>query len=113
MASHHLQEVEQICDRIYLLAEGQCRATGTLEELLDTGDRRLVVRGLDEAATPSRSQAAIAHAGGEVSSRSGHERQQTVRTVPISDRPLVYRRPMVADRHAHRPGRPAPGWAAR
>jgi ABC-2 type transport system ATP-binding protein len=48
MASHHLQEVEEICDEVVVLHEGRLRARGTLAELLGTGEHRLVVAGLDQ-----------------------------------------------------------------
>ena len=34
LASHHLQEVEQICDRIYLLRAGRIVAGGPTDEVL-------------------------------------------------------------------------------
>ncbi|MBP0018538.1 MAG: ABC transporter ATP-binding protein [Cyanobacteria bacterium SBLK] len=37
--SHILADVEQICDRIAILDRGELRCTGTLDELLGTGDR--------------------------------------------------------------------------
>lgn len=49
MASHHLLEVEEICDQVLLLHNGAVRARGTLAELLATDDQALVVRGLDDA----------------------------------------------------------------
>lgn len=48
MASHHLLEVEEICDEVLLLHNGDVRARGTLEDLLATDDQALVVRGLDQ-----------------------------------------------------------------
>ena len=65
MTSHHLQEIEQICDRVYLLESGRCRAHGSLDELLGTGDRNLVVRGLDDEGVESVRRA-VAAAGGEL-----------------------------------------------
>ena len=50
MASHHLLEVEEICDEVVVLHGGRLRARGTLAELLGTDAHALVVRGLDEAA---------------------------------------------------------------
>lgn len=49
LASHHLQEVEQICDRIHLFGDGKIVSSGTLDELLGTGDVDLVIRGVDDA----------------------------------------------------------------
>ena len=60
-----LVEVERVCRRVYLLDTGRCRAEGALDELLGTGDRRLVVRGLDEDAMSSV-ESAVRQAGGEV-----------------------------------------------
>ena len=73
MASHHMQEVERISDRVLMLHEGRNVATGTLEELLATGDQRLVVRDLDEAGLKAV-EAAVNSAGGEVVEAS-RERQ--------------------------------------
>nr|MBP8300003.1 ABC transporter ATP-binding protein [Planctomycetota bacterium] len=47
MASHHLLEVEEICDEVLVLQGGVLRARGTLAELLGTDADSLVVRGLD------------------------------------------------------------------
>ena len=47
LASHHLQEVEQVCDRAYVLDHGRVRVEGSLDSLLGTGDDAIVVRGLD------------------------------------------------------------------
>jgi len=49
MASHHLQEVEQICGEVLVLHDGRAALRGTLDELLGTGERALVVRGLADA----------------------------------------------------------------
>jgi ABC-2 type transport system ATP-binding protein len=48
LASHHLQEVEQLCTDVLVLQAGEVRARGTLDELLGRAERSLVVRGLDE-----------------------------------------------------------------
>jgi ABC-2 type transport system ATP-binding protein len=48
MASHHLLEVEEICSEVLLLHNGAVKARGTLEDLLATDDRALVVRGLSD-----------------------------------------------------------------
>ena len=50
MASHHLQEVEEICDEVLVLHGGAVHARGSLGELLGTEARALVVRDLDDAA---------------------------------------------------------------
>ncbi|MCY2957365.1 MAG: ABC transporter ATP-binding protein [Planctomycetota bacterium] len=50
MASHHLQEVEQICSTVLALHAGRCVARGTIDDLLGTGDRTLTVRGLPDSA---------------------------------------------------------------
>lgn len=71
LASHHLQEVEQICDRVYLLEGGQVARVGTLDELLGTGDQKLVVRGLDSAGMGTL-EAAVEAAGGEVVEQGAH-----------------------------------------
>lgn len=73
MASHQLDEVEQLCRRVYLLDQGRCRAQGTLDELLGTDERTLVVRGLDDDALAEVGRT-VAAAGGEVV-RSGRQRQ--------------------------------------
>jgi ABC-2 type transport system ATP-binding protein len=65
MASHHLLEVEEICDEVIVLHGGVLRARGTLTELLGTDAHALIVRGLDDAAL--RELAAAAQGlGGEV-----------------------------------------------
>ncbi len=65
MASHHLLEVEEICDEVIVLQEGELRARGTLGQLLATDAHALVVRGLDEQALAGLADAARAR-GGEV-----------------------------------------------
>lgn len=71
LASHHLQEVEQICHRAYVLRQGRVVAHGTLDELLGTGEQRLVVSGLD-----AKGHAAVA----ETIARQGAELVRTERT---------------------------------
>lgn len=73
MASHDLQEVEQISSRVVVLAAGRQVAAGTLDQLLATGDLRLVVRNLDDAGVAAV-EAAVGSAGGEVVAK-GRERQ--------------------------------------
>jgi ABC-2 type transport system ATP-binding protein len=50
MASHQLLEVEAICDEVLVLHRGELRARGSLDALLGSDDRALIVRGLDDAA---------------------------------------------------------------
>ncbi len=69
LASHHLQEVEQLCDEVLVLHGGRCAARGTLDALLDTGDRALIVRGVAAAAMPAMQAAvrrAVVEHGGEL-----------------------------------------------
>jgi ABC-2 type transport system ATP-binding protein len=65
MASHHLLEVEELCDEVVVLQGGIVRARGTLGELLGTGADALVVRGLDPARLQQLASTAAA-LGGEV-----------------------------------------------
>jgi ABC-2 type transport system ATP-binding protein len=65
LASHHLLEVEAICDEVIVLHDGVLRARGALAELLATDAHALVVRGLGEAALADLAAAARAR-GGEV-----------------------------------------------
>ena len=65
LASHHLQEVEQICSEVLVLYDGQCRARGTLDELLGTELRSLVVRGIDQTGLAQLAETVGQH-GGEV-----------------------------------------------
>ncbi len=65
MASHHLLEVEEICDEVVVLQGGVLRARGTLADLLGTGADALVVRGLDPAQLQQLARAAEA-LGGQV-----------------------------------------------
>jgi ABC-2 type transport system ATP-binding protein len=73
LASHHLQEVEQVCDRVCLLHGGEVRQVGDLDALLGTGELELTVRGLT-AAGRSEVEGCIARAGGEVVGR--HQRRR-------------------------------------
>ena len=73
MASHRIEEVEEMCQRVYLLDGGICHAEGSLDELLDTGDRNLVVRGLDDEGV-ARLREAVHLAGGEIV-RVGRDRR--------------------------------------
>ena len=65
MASHHLQEVELLCSHVLVLHDGKAALRGTLDELLGSGDRSLVVRGLDDAGV-AIAKAAIERAGGQL-----------------------------------------------
>jgi ABC-2 type transport system ATP-binding protein len=65
MASHHLQEVEEICDEVLLLHNGKVHARGTLQELLATDEQSLVIRGLDEE-NLQQLAAQVPELGGEV-----------------------------------------------
>ncbi len=52
LSSHILHEVEQVCDRVAIIHEGECVGDGRVSELLaeDSGTIRLQVRPLDQAA---------------------------------------------------------------
>lgn len=66
MASHHLLEVEEICDEVVLLHGGVVRARGTLDELLAAGDEHtVVVRGLADDRLDAL-RADVQRHGGEV-----------------------------------------------
>jgi ABC-type multidrug transport system ATPase subunit len=65
MASHHLQEVEQICGAVMVLQDGRCRARGTLDEVLGTGEIALVLRGVGTAQLPAIVDA-VRGVGGEL-----------------------------------------------
>lgn len=72
MASHHLQEVEQLCGRIAVLHEGRIVASGSLDELLTTGEQTLVVSGLDATGLESIEDA-VREAGGQAERRTTRE----------------------------------------
>jgi ABC-type multidrug transport system ATPase subunit len=72
MASHHLLEVEEICDEALVLQNGTVCARGALAELLGTGADALVVRGLDQQRLAELAEHAR-QLGGEV---VGTERQR-------------------------------------
>ena len=63
MASHQLQEVEQLCSHVLVLHDGKAALAGTLDALLGSGDRALVVRGLDDHGVAKVADA-VAAAGG-------------------------------------------------
>lgn len=69
MASHHLQEVEQTCDRVYLFDAGRVAEHGRLDDLLGTGDTRLVLRDIDQAGLAAI-RAQVEAAGGQVLSET-------------------------------------------
>ena len=69
LASHHVQEVEQICRRVYLFSAGRIAKEGTLDQLLGTGDTNLVVHGLD-ATGLAAVEAAVHEAGGTIVRRT-------------------------------------------
>lgn len=64
MASHHLQEVEETCDRVHLLRHGEIALSGTLDEVLGTDEETLTTRGLDSNGHAAV-EAAVEAAGGE------------------------------------------------
>jgi len=65
MASHHLLEVEELCDEVLVLQNGTVRARGTFAELLGTEAHALVVRGLDDERIEKLAESARG-LGGEV-----------------------------------------------
>lgn len=65
LASHHLQEVEQACQRIVVLSAGHLVREGSLEDLLDNEERALILRHIEDEKRPSVEAAARA-AGAEV-----------------------------------------------
>lgn len=65
MASHRLDEVEQLCGRVVVLAGGRVRRDGTLDALLGGGTDALCLRGAD-AALRARLEAEARALGAEV-----------------------------------------------
>jgi ABC-2 type transport system ATP-binding protein len=65
MASHHLLEVEEICDEVVVLQAGRLCARGRLADLLATDAHALVERGLGDADLAALAADATAR-GGEV-----------------------------------------------
>ena len=56
--SHLLSEVQQVCDRVAVVDRGRVVASGTMQELLGSGEIRILVTELDDAGMRS-----IAHFG--------------------------------------------------
>ncbi|MBL8724491.1 MAG: ABC transporter ATP-binding protein [Planctomycetes bacterium] len=73
LASHHLLEIEELCDEVVVLQDGALRLRGTLAELLGTDADALVVRGLS-AEGLQRLSATAEELGGTVL-RVARERQ--------------------------------------
>jgi ABC-2 type transport system ATP-binding protein len=71
LASHHLQEVEQICTRVVLLHAGCIAVEGTLDELLGTAQLELLVDGLNTEGVRAVADA-VARAGGRVVRTARH-----------------------------------------
>jgi ABC-2 type transport system ATP-binding protein len=69
LASHRLDEVEQLCDRVCLLDAGRVHAEGPLDSLLGTGDWTLTLRGLTPAARAELEQQVARHGAELVASR--------------------------------------------
>jgi ABC-2 type transport system ATP-binding protein len=61
VSSHILSEVEQMCDRVAILAHGRCVASGSVDEVLSRGKAGLVVK-LDDL---ERGRATLVDAGVE------------------------------------------------
>jgi ABC-2 type transport system ATP-binding protein len=61
MASHDLQEVEELSSEVLVLHAGRVAARGSLDDLLATDERALIVRGLAEAALPAVAAAVREH----------------------------------------------------
>jgi len=64
MASHHLQEVERLCERVCVLVAGKKVAEGRIDELLSTEEQLLSVTGLDATGREHIADA-VRKAGGE------------------------------------------------
>ena len=73
LASHHLQEVEQICCRAYVLAHGRVRIHGSLDEVLGTGEVSCVVKGLDARGHAALAAAVTSHGGTVVRTEPARE----------------------------------------
>ncbi len=65
LASHHLQEVEQLCQQVAVLHKGRVAASGSIDELLATGEQTLVVAGLDGPGLESV-ETRVREEGGEI-----------------------------------------------
>ncbi len=65
LASHHLQEIEQVCTRVALLHQGHLVSSGSLDELLGTGETEIQVRGLEAKDRPAI-EASLTAKGAEI-----------------------------------------------
>lgn len=104
LASHHLHEVEEVCDRVHILVHGHCRRAGTLDELLRTDALELVARGVPAEAFAELAETVTAR-GGEVL-RCGARRgrlEALVRELAATDRTLGEARPMPSEPPADAP----------
>jgi ABC-type multidrug transport system ATPase subunit len=63
MASHHLLEVEEVCDEVLVLQDGEIQARGRLDDLLGGDAHAIVVRGLDAGGLDAVAAAARARGG--------------------------------------------------
>ncbi len=68
LASHHLQEVEQLCQQVAVLHRGRVAASGSIDELLGTGEQTLVIAGLDGSGLESV-ETRVREVGGQIVSR--------------------------------------------
>ncbi len=65
MASHHLQEVEQLCQQVTVLHRGGVAASGSIDELLATGEQTLVIQGLNDTGLESV-ESRVREVGGQI-----------------------------------------------
>lgn len=59
--SHLLSEVQQVCDRVAVVERGRVVASGTMQELLGSGEVRIRVTDLDEAGMQAIASFGTAH----------------------------------------------------